>query len=429
MKINIVLSVVFMLFGASVSVGETVLCESAEVKALRVRAEAGDAYAQNGLGWKLDIGDGVVENDAEAVRWYRKAAKQNLAIAQCNLGCAYANGEGVEEDPEEALRWWRMSAEQGCAPACYNLGEAYEQGRGVEQDLEIARKWYYKAKQGGILFAMFKWGFFLENAWGGMAVNLDHAVDSYRVAAKQGCALAKWRLEAFSYPPLAETVELPPFEGIDTTWENDTTAMCELGLRHARGWGVPKDLQRAEEFFRKAAERGNAVGQWLYSQHLAEQGQKEAYKWLAKAGAQGILDARFVFGTIAYREAGDMVLAHKVLLPVAEAGDPRAQMLLFELYAKEKDDNGKENPLCNSIEAIRWLRKAAEQDFLPNTSSPSPHFLLGVCFLEGHGVRQNREEARRWFRRGAKRGCKRCEKWLKGMFNETLTMGTPEKTK
>ena len=62
---------------------------------LRVRAEQGDAPAQFMLGRMYANGDGVPQDAAEAVRWYRLAAEQGLAEAQFNLGVMYANGQGV----------------------------------------------------------------------------------------------------------------------------------------------------------------------------------------------------------------------------------------------------------------------------------------------------------------------------------------------
>ena len=62
-------------------------------------------------------GEGVPEDDAEAVRWYRLAADQGLANAQYNLGVMYADGEGVPEDDAEAVRWYRLAADQGLANA------------------------------------------------------------------------------------------------------------------------------------------------------------------------------------------------------------------------------------------------------------------------------------------------------------------------
>ena len=60
-------------------------------------AKQGEAYAQYNLGVMYDVGMGVPENDAEAVKWYRKAADQGLAVAQTNLGLMYENGRGVPD--------------------------------------------------------------------------------------------------------------------------------------------------------------------------------------------------------------------------------------------------------------------------------------------------------------------------------------------
>ena len=62
-----------------------------------------------------DNGQGVAKDDAEAVKWYRKAAEQNDAWAQFNLGYCYANGQGVAKDKVEAVKWYRKAAEQNYA--------------------------------------------------------------------------------------------------------------------------------------------------------------------------------------------------------------------------------------------------------------------------------------------------------------------------
>ena len=46
----------------------------------------------------------------------------------------YANGEGVPQDAAEAVRWFRLAAEQGYASAQYNLGVMYANGRGILKD-------------------------------------------------------------------------------------------------------------------------------------------------------------------------------------------------------------------------------------------------------------------------------------------------------
>ena len=60
---------------------------------------------------------GVPENDAEAVKWYRKAAEQGNASAQFNLGVMHADGEGVLKDFVLAHMWSNIAGANGNANA------------------------------------------------------------------------------------------------------------------------------------------------------------------------------------------------------------------------------------------------------------------------------------------------------------------------
>ena len=70
----------------------------------RRSAEQGDANAQYNLGNRYRKGEGVPQDDKEAVKWFRKSAEQGDASAQCNLGVMYYLGEGVPQDYKEAVR-------------------------------------------------------------------------------------------------------------------------------------------------------------------------------------------------------------------------------------------------------------------------------------------------------------------------------------
>ena len=78
-----------------------------------------------------------------------QAAKQGNVDAQYNLGVMYAIGQGVPQDDAQAVQWYRQTAEQGDAQAQVLLGIAYESGRGVRQDLALAQEWYGKACDNG----------------------------------------------------------------------------------------------------------------------------------------------------------------------------------------------------------------------------------------------------------------------------------------
>ena len=87
-------------------------------------------------------GWGVAQSDAEAVKWWRKAADQGFAQAQFSLGYAYDIGQGVPQDHAQAFGWYRLAANQGSAGAQYSLGVMCDKGKGVPQDDVQAYMWF-----------------------------------------------------------------------------------------------------------------------------------------------------------------------------------------------------------------------------------------------------------------------------------------------
>ena len=111
--------------------------------------ETRSAIETYNLGYKYDVGEGVEENKAEALRLYLEAANEGVANAQCNLGRMYYLGEGVEANYGEALKWYQKAAAQGLAEAQFSIGLIYEYGKGVPKDKAEAAKWYKKAAEQG----------------------------------------------------------------------------------------------------------------------------------------------------------------------------------------------------------------------------------------------------------------------------------------
>ena len=121
---------------------------------VRAAAELNDAEAQCMLGVFYAEGRGVEQDYAEAVKWFRKAAKDSkyrkgISGAKCRLGDCYAEGHGVEQDYDKALTWYRRAAKQGNHIAQRKLGDCYAEGHDVEQNLDEAAKWYRLAAEYG----------------------------------------------------------------------------------------------------------------------------------------------------------------------------------------------------------------------------------------------------------------------------------------
>jgi TPR repeat protein len=112
-------------------------------------AQAGNADAENGLGWLYAGGLGVPQNQEEAVKWYQRAAARGHGGAQLNLGRHYFYGHGVPQNDAEAARLFSQAAERGYVEAQNNLARMYKEGRGVPPRPDLAANWMKRAAEGG----------------------------------------------------------------------------------------------------------------------------------------------------------------------------------------------------------------------------------------------------------------------------------------
>jgi putative methionine-R-sulfoxide reductase with GAF domain len=87
--------------------------ETATVDQLKQLADKGDADAQNALGLRYASGDGVSQDEREAVSWFTKAAENGNVKAQVALGTRYWAGRGVEPSLREAYFWTVLARAAG----------------------------------------------------------------------------------------------------------------------------------------------------------------------------------------------------------------------------------------------------------------------------------------------------------------------------
>src|SRR2546430_1391330 len=100
----------------------------------------------------LDVGVAAYNRGdyATALRELKPLAEKGIAPAQFNLGVMYNFGEGVPQDDQEALRWYRLAAEQGNPRAQFIVGSRYATGDGVRKDYVQAYMWLSLATAQGL---------------------------------------------------------------------------------------------------------------------------------------------------------------------------------------------------------------------------------------------------------------------------------------
>ena len=154
-------------------------------------------------------------------------------------------------------------------------------------------------------------------------------------------------------------------------------AQLTLGLIYYSGDGVPIDKVQAIEWFRMAAEQGNAKAQFnLGSAFHSQKDTQEAVKWFRKAAEQGNIDAQSILGALLY--------------------------------------NGNGISKSDQIEAVTWFRKAAEQ------GNSQAQFNLGAAYYNGKGVKKSLVHAYSWFMLADSNGDNSAKETMKS-FESTMS--------
>ncbi len=112
---------------------------------LERRASAGEPKALYLLGNRYSFGDGVPQDFAKAIVYFRRAAELGSAEAMFNLGGCYRRGEGVKRDGARAVRWYERARAAGEFFAPFALGEMHATGDGVGRDRDQAVAYFEEA--------------------------------------------------------------------------------------------------------------------------------------------------------------------------------------------------------------------------------------------------------------------------------------------
>jgi hypothetical protein len=138
------------IYGQMLLDGTGVAADPAAALGWFVRAAAQHhVMAINMVGRCYDLGWGTTPDKMRAAECYRIAALRGLDWGMYNYATLLALGDGVAEDKAAALDWFRKAAAHGNAKAINLIGSFHEDGWVVPRDLEAAAQCYARAAQGG----------------------------------------------------------------------------------------------------------------------------------------------------------------------------------------------------------------------------------------------------------------------------------------
>jgi len=304
-----------------------------------------------------------------AFLYMKKRADLGDADAQCKLGAIYARGKGVEKSFDEAFKSYQKPAQQGNPIAQFRLGQLYESGNGVERSHDEAEK-LFKQALSGLLKAADEGSSEAKICLGTMY--LDRlGVESDRKEA------LKWYLSAGEI--------------------DDPEILRNVGYLHSRE-EKPESLKKAFEYYKKAAEQGDALAQiYVAEMYLEGEGVKksnrQSFLWLNKAAKLGNPIAQYKVG-FSYEYIGMLGKAKFYYQKSIEQGNRESKFQLACLYLnpptrmfKGKLDKG-----------IELLKQSADQDY------DEAQYKLGKCYETGLGVEASTSEAFNWYQKASQNG-------------------------
>lgn len=113
-------------------------------------AEQGNAEAQLGLGKMYLMGQGVLRDADQGIKWLKASALQGNADAQFFVGSYYLL---PHRDVVEGVKWLRLSADQGQQDSQLLLGKTYLQGdKELPRDPVQAEMWLQLAAKNNLDF-------------------------------------------------------------------------------------------------------------------------------------------------------------------------------------------------------------------------------------------------------------------------------------
>jgi hypothetical protein len=214
-----------------------------EIDRLLAKAHAGDPKAQNQLGVRYLIGDGVEKDPKQAVEWYRKAARAGYPDAMFNLGAAYFNGAGVSIDDSAAFAFFSAAAHGGSSTGKDAV---------ARMQTELTKP---QLAQGYLLLGdMLSTTSDLPHDYLGARQAYESASDLMPIALIR---LAGMELDGKGAPPNPENAKSDCMRAADMRYP---AGACCLGILYEGNKLGPPDYNAARDWYLKAAKQGYAPG-------------------------------------------------------------------------------------------------------------------------------------------------------------------------
>lgn len=368
--------------------------------------ELGEVY-KKGIGTKI--------NAKTAEHYYQRAFRGfEVQLKNCSsedkkssyvnyrLGKMHYYGQGTEQNNEKGKEYLEKSAEAKNVYAMNKLAKIYLEEKNVEMLPKALEYLKEAATVGKSDMAMYVLGNVYSDNEYGMKDKLE-AEKWYRMAEKEGNGYAAYKLGKLKIDGgnIREAVE-------HLSMADNKYAWHKLGKIYLNENEEMFNPEKGIMYMEKSAEEGNSFAQYqigkIYNDgKYIERDEEKSMYWFGRASEQNNEYAAYQLGKIYYDKKDYPNSEQQFLKCESESIKPYSDYYLGRMYLDT------EGQLYNPNKGIECMERSA------GAGNDTAAFMLGITYLKGEAVRQDKTLGRQWIERAAENGNEYASDFLKKM--------------
>ncbi|MDD2530779.1 MAG: tetratricopeptide repeat protein [Bacteroidales bacterium] len=324
---------------------------------LEQKAKNGNVQAMYDLAKEYYSGIGRLENKANALVWFERAANKNHIESMYRTAQMYEKGITTNVNLRKAFNFYLLAAEKGHEASQLIVAQKLEKGEGVTKSDSRAYLWYRVSAERKEVLAWRKMGDYFRD---GKVVMKDH------IQAK------------FWYDKAVQ--------------ENDLESKSSLAYLYVANEGIAPKPSLAKELNKEPLQKQIPLSYFvegminLYDK--SQENDRKAFENLSRAHSLGISQADYPLAMMYFRGEGtrrNLPKAFEIMETLPMQYDSEVGYLMGKTYQQ-----GDEDIDIEINKAIESYKKAA------NANNVEACLELEKIYTQGLGVRKNLKEARLW---------------------------------
>lgn len=322
------------------------------------KAKNGNVQSMYDLAQEYYSGIGRIQNQANALIWFERAANKNHIQAMYRTAQMYEKGISTKVSLRQAFNYYMLAAEKGHFASQLIVAQKLEKGEGVTKSDSRAYLWYRVCADRDEVLACRKIGDYHRD---GKIVLKDHSQAKY------------WYEKAIE--------------------QNDIEAKSSLAYLYVANEGLAPNITEAKNLNKEPLAKQIPISYFveaMINKHEGEGSYKEAFQNFQKAKQLGIKQADYYLAMMYYNGEGttrNLPKAFSIMESLPSEHDFELGYLMGEAYLKG------DQVAADTLKAIEYYNKSAQ------AQNPAACRAIALIYNSGYAGKKGLNQAKIWIQK------------------------------